>query len=259
VAVAAARTLARRYNARGGYLQAWGPLDHPLARRSSAIDTMMNLPLLWWAARAAGDGRLAEIARAHAETSRRCYLRPDGATYHTYAFDPDTGQPLGGGTFQGFAADSAWSRGLSWGIYGWALAYREHAEAGFLAAAERAARYYLEHLPPDGVPPYDFGDPDPARPVDSSASAVVAGAFLELAERHPDAARRRYYRKAALQLLAALERFTARGREATEEGVLLHGCYSRPHNDAVDSSVKWGDWFYLRHLAHLTAGPTEVP
>ena len=50
----AARTLLTRFNPEGEYLQAWGPLDHPLARRSTAIDTMMNLPLLWWASRISG-------------------------------------------------------------------------------------------------------------------------------------------------------------------------------------------------------------
>lgn len=259
VALVAAETLSARFNSRGGYLQAWGPLDHPLARRSTAIDTMMNLPLLWWASRETGDGRYAEMARRHAETSRKHYLRPDGSTYHTYTFDPDTGAGLEGGTYQGASPDSTWSRGATWGIYGWTLAYKEHGRLEFLVAAERAAAYYLEHLPADLVPPWDFSDPDPAAPRDSSASAICAGALLELGEIHPAEERRGYYRRVGEEMLSSLVRsYTARGHSG-EEGLLLHSVYSKPHNDGVDSSVMWGDWFFLRTVAHLVAGPIPVP
>ncbi len=258
-ALVAADTLAARFNPRGRYIQAWGPMDLPLARRSTAIDTMMNLPLLWWARHATGHARYAEIAGAHAETSLRYYLRPDGSTYHTYSFDPDTGEPLGGGTYQGASAESAWSRGMAWGIYGWALAYKEHRAQEFLSAADRAAEYYLGHLPPDMVPPWDFADTDPGAPRDSSASAVCAGALLELAGLHPDPAMRQRYAAAAGGMLASLNGgYTAKGRPG-QEGILLHAVYSKPHGDAVDSSVMWGDWFFLRTVADIVAGPIPVP
>lgn len=259
VALVAADTLATRFNPRGGYLQAWGPLEHPLARCSSAIDTMMNLPLLWWASRVTGDRRYSEIARCHAETSRRYYLRPDGSTYHTYTFDPETGAGVAGGTYQGASANSSWSRGVTWGIYGWTLAYREHRDPAFLDAAERSAAYYLAHLPADRVPPWDFTDTAPAAPRDSSASAICAGALLELGQLHPDAERRRYYCQAGEEIIAALiQGYTARFQPGVE-GLLLHAVYSKPHNDGVDCAVIWGDWFFLRTLVHLAAGPVPVP
>lgn len=258
-ALVAARTLASRFNPKGRYLQAWGPLEHPLARRSTAIDTMMNLPLLWWAARVAGEARLAAIAREHAETSRRCYLRPDGSTYHTYTFEPDTGAPLKGGTYQGAAADSAWSRGVAWGLYGWALAYREHGEPLFLEAAERAASYFVGRLPGDLVPPWDFADRDPAAPRDSSAAAIGLDACLALGELHPEAAGRAYFRGVGEAMLASLCRaYLGLGRPG-EDGLVLHAVYSKPHGDGVDSAVIWGDWFFLRAVAHLTGGPIGIP
>jgi unsaturated chondroitin disaccharide hydrolase len=258
-AVEAAHTLATRFNPRGGYLQAWGPLDHPLARASTAIDTMMNLPLLWWAARETEETRLSEIALAHAETSARHYLRPDGSTYHTYTFDPDTGRGVEGGTYQGAAPDSTWSRGVTWGIYGWTLAYREHGRPEFLESAERALSYYLEAMAGEMVPPWDFSDPDPDAPKDSSASAICANALLELGEIHPDPVKRAGYRRTGEEMLDLLCRdYLAMGK-AGEEGLLLHSVYSKPHNDAVDSSVMWGEWFFLRAVAHLTAGPIPIP
>jgi unsaturated chondroitin disaccharide hydrolase len=255
-ALRAARTLSTRFNARGGYLQAWGPLDHPRARSSTAIDTMMNLPLLWWASRITKEPELAEIARAHAATSARYYLRPDGSTYHIYTFDPETGAGIEGGTYQGANPDSTWSRGVTWGIYGWALAYREHGVLAFLEAAERAADYFVGALPADLVPPWDFADGDPSAPKDSSATAICVNAFLELGEVHPDPLRRAYYRSMAEAMLASLCRDYL-GRD--EEGILLHSAYSVPHNDGVDSSVMWGDWFFLRAVCHLTDDPVPIP
>src|SRR5690606_30013469 len=41
---------------KGAYLSSWGPLSDPRGRRSSAIDTMANLSLLYWAADYADDG-----------------------------------------------------------------------------------------------------------------------------------------------------------------------------------------------------------
>jgi unsaturated chondroitin disaccharide hydrolase len=258
-AVRAARTLITRFNEKGKYLQAWGPLDHPLARGSTAIDTMMNLPLLWWASRTTKEPRFAEVARAHAATSARYYLRPDGSTYHIYTFDPDTGIGVEGGTYQGANPDSTWSRGVTWGIYGWALAYREHGDPAFLEASEKAADYFVGALPADLVPPWDFADRDPAAPKDSSATAICANAFLELGEIHPDPLRRAYYRGLAEAMLASLcSGYLGRDKEG-EEGLVLHAAYSVPHQDGVDSSVMWGEWFFLRAVSHLIAGPVPVP
>jgi unsaturated chondroitin disaccharide hydrolase len=258
-AVQAARTLITRFNQRGDYLQAWGPLDHPLARGSTAIDTMMNLPLLWWASLITKEPEFAEIARAHAATSARYYLRPDGSTYHIYTFDPDTGDGIEGGTYQGANPDSTWSRGITWGIYGWALAYREHRDPAFLEAAEKAADYFVGALPADLVPPWDFADDDPSAPKDSSATAICVNAFLELGEVHPDALRRAYYRSMASAMLASLCRDYLGRDEEGEEGILLHSAYSVPHNDGVDSSVMWGEWFFLRAVSYLTADPVPIP
>jgi len=258
-AVQAARTLITRFNQRGGYLQAWGPLDHPLARGSTAIDTMMNLPLLWWASLITKEPEFAEIARAHAATSARYYLRPDGSTYHIYTFDPDTGDGIEGGTYQGANPDSTWSRGVTWGIYGWALAYREHRDPAFLEAAEKAADYFVGALPADLVPPWDFADDDPSAPKDSSATAICVNAFLELGEVHPDALRRAYYRSMASAMLASLCRDYLGRDEEGEEGILLHSAYSVPHNDGVDSSVMWGEWFFLRAVSYLAADPVPIP
>lgn len=55
-------------------------------------------------------------------TAMRYIVRPDYSTYHTYFFDPKTGEPVKGVTHQGHRHGSAWTRGQAWGIYGSAMA-----------------------------------------------------------------------------------------------------------------------------------------
>jgi unsaturated chondroitin disaccharide hydrolase len=239
---------------RGSYLQAWGPRGHPDWIGTSTIDTMMNLPLLWWAARTAGDRRFAEAAAAHARTTRRNFFRPDGSTYHlvrygrTAADDQRT-------TFQGYSPESCWARGQAWAIAGFAVAYRETGDEDFLAAAETAADYFLRRLPPDRVPYWDFDDPAiPDAPRDSSAGAIVADGLLELSAAHPCPARAARWRAEAAALFDAVGERCQNGAPEETAGVLLHGCYSRPHNEGVDAALTWGDYFYLHALGWLAIG-----
>jgi unsaturated chondroitin disaccharide hydrolase len=245
-ALAAADRVAARFVPAAGYLQAWGPRGDPAWIGTSTIDTMMNLPLLWWATRATGDARYARVAAAHARTTRRHFVRSDGSTYHLIRYDPATGVPREKTTFQGYGPESCWARGQSWAIAGFAIAFRETGDAAFLAAADRTAEYFLRRLPADSIPYWDFHDPAiPAAPRDSSAAAIAADGLLELAAIHPDAARRRRYHAAAAGLLDALaSRCENRDPDAVD-GLVLHGCYAKPQGEGVDAALIWGDYFYL--------------
>lgn len=57
LALRAAAQLRRRLimTPKGSYISSWGPLDDERGCRSSAIDTMANLPLLYWAGGYDGD------------------------------------------------------------------------------------------------------------------------------------------------------------------------------------------------------------
>jgi len=239
VGLRAARTLASRLQP-GGYLAAWGPLEDRRARESSTIDTMMNLPLLWWS----GDAALREVARAHALTASRTYFRPDGSTYHRLRFDPDTGTVLDRGTFQGMSAGSCWSRGQAWAIAGFGRAWRETCDSALWAAANRAADYFLTRLGERAVPPWDFADTDPRAPLDSSAAVIAAHGLMDL-ERYGEARR---------LLSSALATCLNVG---DDDGLLLHACYSRPHNEGVDSAVIWGDYFTLACLGRVSDSPAS--
>jgi len=259
-AVAAADTLLTRFvDADGvlgaGHIQAWGPRGDPEWVGTSTIDTMMNLPLLWWAARKTGDTRYAAAAAAHAATTRRHFFRPDGSTYHLVVYGRGSGDEPRKTTFQGYAPESCWARGQAWAITGFAVAYRETRDEQFLAAADAAARCFLARLPEDRVPYWDFDDPAiPNAPRDSSAGAIAADGLLELSAAHPSPARAQECRRDAESLLEALAERCQNGAPGEVDGVLLHGCYSRPHQEGVDAALTWGDYFYLHAMGWLAAG-----
>ena len=37
-------------------------------------------------------------------------------------------------------------------------------------------------------------------------------------------------------------------REAAHRGLLKHGCYSKPHEDGVDSAVLFGEFYFVEAL-----------
>jgi unsaturated chondroitin disaccharide hydrolase len=242
--------LASRYNTHGRFLRAWGPLESHERAGETTIDAMMNLDLLYWAAGESRRSDLATMATAHAETSARFLLRPDGSTYHAYALDPLTGAPLRGFTHQGLSDDSTWSRGQAWAIYGFAKAARWTGREDFTAASSRCAEYFLARLPAHGVPPWDFDSADQDRP-DSSAGAIAAAGLLILASVHPDHGAAEQYRATASRLLVALtERCSTTGHPG-HEGLLTSGIWHLAADFAVDEALIYGDYYYMQALTRL--------
>jgi unsaturated chondroitin disaccharide hydrolase len=240
-ATRAARMLARRFNFRGSYIQAFGPIGDDRSAGTSTIDTMVNLPLLWWAAHR-DDPFLFEVGRLHARTSARLFVREDGSTYHLNRFDPVSGALVHRGTFQGAADASCWSRGQAWGVCGFAWAYAATGEPELLAAAERTAAYFWDHLPPDGIPPWDFSDETPRAERDASASAIAALGVLLLGGTHPDEGQRAHYWTNGSKLLARLAACVNDAEEG--EGILLRSCYSKPHRLGLNCATAWGDFLF---------------
>jgi unsaturated chondroitin disaccharide hydrolase len=251
IALKAADQLRRRIvvTPRGSYLASWGPLSDPRGRAASAIDTMANIPLLYWAAGAANDASFKLAAIAHAEMTKN-FIRPDNSTYHAVEYDPASGKRVRGYTFQGYKDESFWSRGQCWAVYGYAATAAATGAHKYLDLAEALGQRFLQRLGTARIPPYDFDDPDPKRPLDTAASAIMASAFIDIADLHSSPERRVEWRDRALALLDPLIA-DALAREDGHRGLLKHGCYSWPHRDGVDSAVMFGDYFFVEALCKL--------
>ena len=241
----AGKTLALRFQEQGQYLSSF------VADNSLFIDTMMNVGIVFYAARETGDRRLRDIALRHSLTTRRVLVRGDGSTAHEGIFDPDTGEFLRQTTHQGYRGDSCWSRGLAWALYGFTVAY-EYSRDPRLDTAQSCADFYITHAPPDGVPPWDFNAPVETRTLpDTSAAAICAAGLLRLCRLEPDALKGHLYWSTAVRILRSLcEKYLAKP-DPKWEGILKGGVFHVHKGVGVDESVMWGEYFFCEALERV--------
>ncbi|MGV8964995.1 MAG: glycoside hydrolase family 88 protein [Cellulomonas sp.] len=258
-ALDAAELLMVRFLEPAGIIQAWGDLTNPEQRGRTIVDSLMNMPLLYWASEQTGDPRFGEAARRHTGQLRDHIIRADGTTFHTFYWDVETGEPLRGGTAQGHADHSCWARGQAWGIYGFALNYRHAADETFLRAAERCADYFLDHLPADHVAYWDLAFAEGSgEERDSSAAAIAVCGLDELASHLPDGPRKQRYQQAARDILVSLGASYSTAGHPTSDALLLHGIYDKPKSIGIDEGTLWGDYFYLEALTRAVT-PAWIP
>ena len=236
-ACTAADSLLSRFNDKISAITVSGDLQE---KGLTAIDTMMNLPLLWWAYEKTGNQKYYDVAYKHAATTMQHFIREDGSTYHVIEFDSDTGQAKRKYTLQGYNDESCWSRGQGWGIYGFALAYKYAKEKEFLITAEKLVDYYVSNCPADYVPYWDFDDPEIPNTVrDSSAAAITACGLLEFSDE-------KKFGNIALNILDSIcKGYLA---EKGKDGILKHGCFHKLEGKGVDESLIWGDYYFMEAL-----------
>ena len=245
----AADKLMERFQEKGGFIQAWGELG---ARDNYRliIDCLLNIPLLHWAFLETGKPVYRNAAMRHYEAACNNVIRDDASAYHTFYFDPETGEPLKGVTRQGYSDDSAWARGQAWGIYGIPLNYRYVKDDSAFILFKGMTNYFLNRLPEDEVCYWDLIFTDGSeQPRDSSAAAIGVCGIHEmlkyLPEVEPD---KDTYRHAMHCILRSLmERYTAPEIKPGNP-VLLHGVYSWHSGKGVDEGNIWGDYYYMEAL-----------
>lgn len=239
----AAAVLSQRFDSRIGAIKSWDWMND--RNFPVIIDNLMNLELLFEASRLSGNQVWHEIALSHADLSLKHHMRDDGSTYHIVDFD-NQGNPIDKFTTQGCNRTSpgcgefnVWTRGQAWAIYGFAMIYRYTGEERFLAGAKSAAKYFIDHLPEDFVPPYDFFEPVPSvRTKDASASAIAASALLELYRFTEND----YYFESAYNILSSLSspQYFSTG---TEISSLLK--FSTRHRGEGNIGTIYADYYFI--------------
>src|SRR5271166_3568419 len=244
--IQAGKTESLRFKENGQYLRSF------VGENSLFIDIMMNVGIIFYAARESGDRRLRDIALRHSLTTRRNLVRGDGSTAHEGIFDTDTGEFLRQTTHQGYRGDSCWSRGLAWALYGFTTCYEYSRDPHFLETAQACSDYYISHAPSDGIPPWDFNAPIENRTLlDTSSAAITAAGLLRLCRLEPDSLKAHLYWSTAVQILRSLcEKHLAKS-DPKWEGILKGGVYHVHKGLGVDESVMWGEFFFCEALERV--------
>lgn len=249
----AADSLATLFNPKVGTILSWpGMVKRKGWPHNTIIDNLMNLELLFWAARNGGNHTLYDIACRHADTTMKYHFREDYSCYHVAVYDTVTGDFIKGVTHQGLSDDSMWARGQAWAIYGYTMAYRETHNPRYLNFAMKVADVYLERLPEDMIPYWDFDALELSRsePKDASAAAVTASALLELSTYVANKDSAHYYYDKAGAMINELSSVAYRAG-AGNNAFLLHSVGHMPGGGEVDASIIYADYYYLEALTRL--------
>ncbi len=246
----AADSLATLFNPKVGTILSWPRNVGELGGHNTIMDNMINLEMLFWASKNGGNPYLHDIAVKHAETTMEHHFRDDYTSYHVAVYDGETGKFIKGMTHQGYADNSMWARGQAWAIYGYTMVYRETKDPKFLDFAQKVTDVYLERLPEDKVPYWDFDDPDiPQTTRDASAACVVASALLELGG-YVEGEKGEEYINSAKEMLASLATDRYQSREHNNS-FLLHSTGHRPAGSEIDYSIIYADYYYIEALKRL--------
>lgn len=268
----AADVLAERYNEKGKFIRAWDTWDNDTdaefieeKKGKVIIDSLLNIPLLFKASEITGEKRYYDIAYNHAKTLSKYIVREDYSTYHTYNFNYITGEAVMGKTQQGLNNDSCWSRGQSWAVYGFALAYKYTGDKEFLEKSEKTSEYFMEHLLPIDLPMWDFCIDEECEfiPWDASAAAICASGLLELFE----LTGKEQHRENAIRLIRAIEKFCVTEEYEKCEPLVLHNTAGPVYREddfnkiivgAIDQASVYADYFYLECKLKLSGEKLRI-
>jgi len=249
VMITAAKSLSTRFRQNIGILQSWG------SRRGwqcpVIIDNMMNLELLMDVFHMTGDSSFYRIAASHADTTMKYHYRPDHSSYHVVSFDTITGIVEARQTHQGYADESAWSRGQSWGLYGYTMMYRETKLEKYLQHAQDIADFLINHsnMPEDKIPYWDYNAPDiPAAKRDASAASIMASALIELSSYVDESRRKEYLQVAESQIRTLASQAYIAKKGENGNFILMHGVGHLPGKSEVDVPLTYADYYFIEAM-----------
>jgi len=244
----AADQLAAMYHPVVGTILSWPhAIDRYKAPHNTIIDNLMNLEMLFWAAKNGGNPEYYDMALNHATVTLKNQIRPDYTQWHVVAYDTISGEAVQKVTRQGYSDESLWARGQAWGIYGFTMVYRETGQKEFLNAAKNMAKVFIDRLPEDNVPYWDFDSPDiPDTPRDASAAAITASGLLELSTLSDNEDESAYYYSIATKMLSSLsENYLSDG---SSHAILDHSVGNFNRGSEVDIPIIYADYYFIEAL-----------
>lgn len=259
-ALKAADELAKRFNVRGRFIEAWDEMNMENRECRMIVDSSMNVSLLYWAWQETGHYFYRDVADCHLETIIKTLVREDDSVAHAWFLDPQTGAPKAEANSCGYSNGSHWARGAAWLVFGLATAYTYTKNELYLETAIRVGEKYLSSLEESPIPVWDFRLPEdqpaimalnpgevqpwdataPANKiynVDSSAAAIMTCGFLLITKFREHIGFRQYIEDA----------LTCLSNEYLETDTSVVGMIRR--TDGRNEFSTYGDYYYLLAMA----------
>lgn len=248
-AIKAADLLLSRYHENGKFIQAWWDLDDDDEYRF-IVDSLMNIPLLYWAHNETGEEKYREIADQHVSTVLKYGIRGDYTTHHTFYFDRKTGNPIGGKTAQGVNDDSCWARGQAWVVTGAALNNKYIENENYDEIIKNVYKYFKERVQDDKVPYWDLSFEKGSNEYhDSSAAAIVCCGLHDFILRNPN----KEFEQDLIETVESLIKDYSSTNYVRTQGLLEHGMYAHRFCNGVNEPNIWGDYFYMETIFRLNS------
>lgn len=251
VIIEASKTAIKRYNSTVKSLMSWNPDPAKDWKFPVIIDNMMNLELLLKGTEFTGDSVYYQVAINHANTTMKNQYRADFSCSHVVDYDPQTGKMRKRDWNNGNSdpATASWSRGQSWGLYGFSFMYQLTGKKEYLNQADGIASYILnnKNMPKDMVPYWDYRAPKYPAMRDASAGALLASALMKLADVSPENAEK--YFKAGEKILTSLASATYLNESKKGIFLLNHATGNYLKNSELDAGLIYADYYFLEALS----------
>ena len=228
------------------------------------MDTMMNLEVLYHATDLNGNTNISMKAFNHSLRAMTNQIRTNGSSYQLVLYSTVNGDLTYQGTRAGLSASSTWARGHAWAIYGFTVGYRETGYLPFLDAAQRCAQYYIDNVPSDYVPWWDFDAPltPSLPPKDSSAAAITMSALVQMSQLTTNLTNAALYWNEANNILQSLGSTNYLAKGTSSSSILLHGVGNTPPlpDPEINVGLIYGDYYFVEGLRRfaLVYGQTNL-
>ncbi len=237
--ILAADILCKRYHHDSKFIQAWGSMDDDEEYRL-IVDSLINLPLLYWAYNQTKDEKYKEIYDNHFLSVVNNGVRDDFTSYHTYYFNRQTKKPVFGKQQQGYSENSCWARGQGWILLGTMLYDQQENSQLARKIFKGCSDYVLQKTVDDKIPYWDYDfDKNSNQYHDSSAAAINALSFI-----YAQGIDSQY---ASEVTKALLDDYITKENE-NYEGLITKGLYAYRQTKGIGESNLWGDYYFMELL-----------
>ncbi|MDN4605889.1 glycoside hydrolase family 88 protein [Sporosarcina highlanderae] len=240
-------------------VRAW---DEPGYEGNAIVDTIMNAPIMIWAARAEDNEVLYEKGIRLANSIMKNHIRDDYSIYHMVKWDTKTFEIIERTTHQGYLPETCWSRGQAWALYGFANMYRYTGNKAYLDTAKNLANYYWNNVDDETkLPRWDFHFKNvEEEPIDAAASSIATSGMLLISHllKEENEQKSLLWKERSKQIIDSMVEHCF-FQSYDKFGIIEKSTVDKPRNSGVNESAMYGDYYFMEALyRYLNYGDEEA-